>query len=52
MPNWMHFVDWMWMGAMMIVWLFLIAAIGYAAVLADWRHTGDAQVRHRRPTSA
>jgi hypothetical protein len=27
----MHFVNWVWMGAMMIVWLVLIGVIGYAA---------------------
>jgi hypothetical protein len=43
-PDWMHFVDWMWMGVMMIVWLFLIAAIGYAAVLLAWR-----QMNSQRP---
>lgn len=48
MPHWMHFVDWMWMGAMMVVWLFLIAVVGYAAVLVSWRQMD----RHRRPKSA
>ena len=48
MPDWMHFVDWMWMGAMMIAWLFLIAVIGYAAVLVAWRHAN----RHGRPKGA
>ena len=33
MPNWMHFVDWVWMSTMMVFWLLLIAVIGYAAVL-------------------
>jgi len=47
-PYWMHFVDWMWMTAMMIVWLVLIAVVGYAAVLSAWRYTE----RHRPPTSA
>ena len=46
MPNWMHFVDWIWMSAMMVFWLFLIAVIGYAAVLAA------ATNRHERPKSA
>jgi hypothetical protein len=45
----MRFVDWTWVGAMMIVWLFLIAVVGYAAVLASWRQTDH---RHRRPKSA
>lgn len=48
MPHWMHFVDWLWMGATMIVWLFLIAALGYAAVLASWREAD----RRRRLKSA
>jgi len=47
-PHWMHFVDWMWMSAMMIVWLFLIAVVGYAAVLVASRQTN----RHRPPKSA
>ena len=48
MPNWMHFVDWMWMSAMMIVWLLLIAVIGYAAVLVAWRHE-PARAHRRAP---
>ena len=47
MPHWMHFVNWPWMSAMMIVWLSLIGVIGCAAVLISWRHTN----RHRRPKS-
>ena len=47
-PHWMHFVDWLWMGAMMIVWLFLIAAVGYVAVFVTWRQMNQ----HRRPKSA
>ena len=45
MPQWMHFVDWMWMSAMMIVWLLLIAVVGYAAV-------GSLTNRHQPPKSA
>lgn len=44
MPNWMHFVDWVWMSTMMVFWLLLIAVIGYAAVLVT--------NRHERPKSA
>jgi hypothetical protein len=44
----MHFVDWLWMGAMMIVWLFLIAVAGFAAVLVSSRATNG----HRRPKRA
>lgn len=32
----MHFVNWAWMGAMMIVLLLLIGGIGYAAVVVSW----------------
>ena len=45
------FVDWIWMSAMMIVWILLIAVIGYAAVLVAWRQT-DSPGRHGRPKSA
>jgi hypothetical protein len=47
-PHWMHFVNWTSMAAMMIVWLVLIGAIGYAAALLAWRQTN----RHDRPKSA
>lgn len=51
MPTWMHFVDWISMSAMAIVWLAFIAVIGYAAVLVSWRHTNSSG-RHERPNSA
>ena len=41
MPHWMHFVDWIWMSAIVIFWILLIALIGYAAVLVSWRHTNS-----------
>jgi hypothetical protein len=50
-PYWMHFADWIWMSAMMIFWILLIAVIGCAAVLVSWRHT-DSPGRHGRPKSA
>ena len=52
MHQWLQNLDWMWMGAMMIVWILLIAVVGYAAVLAAWRQTGDAPARYKRPKSA
>jgi len=48
--HWLENLDWMWMGAMMIVWILLIAVVGYAAVLVAWRQTSDA--RHKHPKSA
>ena len=41
MPYWMHFADWIWMSAIAIFWILLIAAIGYAAVLVSWRQTSS-----------
>jgi hypothetical protein len=51
-PNWMHFVDWVWMSAMMTFWIVLIAVIGYAAVLVAWRHDDRLENGDRRPKSA
>jgi cytochrome c oxidase assembly factor CtaG len=52
--QWMDFFDWMWVGAMMIVWILVIAAIGYAAVLVAWRRTNRPSPwqRTRRAPSA
>jgi hypothetical protein len=47
----MHFADWIWMSAMMIFWILLIAVIGCVAVLVSWGHT-DSPGRHGRPKSA
>jgi hypothetical protein len=47
LPYWMHLVDWIWMTSFMVVWLVLIAVVGYAAVLATLRHTNH----HGRPKS-
>ena len=52
MHQWMDSFDWMWMSAMMIVWILLIAVIGYAAVLVAWRQGNDPRAHHRRPKSA
>ncbi len=46
MPNWMHYVNWGWMGAWMVVWLLVIAPVGYAAVLLAWRRS-DRPGSHR-----
>jgi hypothetical protein len=50
--QWLEHLNWTWMGVMMVVWILLIAVIGYAAVLAAWRNPGDAPDRHKRPKSA
>lgn len=52
MPHWMHFVNWIWMSAMMIVWLLLIAVVGYAAVLVAWRHADRLENGTGRPKNA
>jgi hypothetical protein len=43
--HWLNTLDWMWMGAMMIVWILLIAVVGYAAVLVAWRGS-EPHARH------
>jgi hypothetical protein len=35
--HWMSFVDWQSMSVAMILWLALIALVGYAAVLVAWQ---------------
>ena len=47
MPDWMHYVDWVSMAAMMILWLVLIAVIGYAAAFLAWRERD----RHGPPST-
>lgn len=51
MPNWMHYVNWWWMGVWMAFWFFLIGAIGYGAALLAWRDSDDRAESHR-PKSA
>ena len=46
--QWMRLFDWTWIGAMMIVWILLIAVIGYAAALAAWQGN-EPHAHHRRP---
>jgi hypothetical protein len=50
--QWMRLFDWTWIGAMMIVWILLIAVIGYAAVFVASRQSARHPVRHGRPKSA
>ena len=47
MPDWMHYVDWVSVAAMMILWLVLIAVIGYAAAFLAWRERD----RHGPPST-
>jgi hypothetical protein len=35
--HWMGLIDWASMGAAMLLWIVLIAVVGYAAVLVAWR---------------
>ena len=51
MPHWTDFADWIWIGAMLLVWLLFIALLGCAAVLAAWRNQSPPS-RHVRPKSA
>jgi hypothetical protein len=44
--QWLDTLNWMWMSAMMIVWILLIAVVGYAAALAAWRGS-EPPARHR-----
>jgi hypothetical protein len=38
--HWMSLVDWASISAAMLLWVVLIALVGYAAALAAWRrHT-------------
>ncbi|HEU5065336.1 MAG TPA: hypothetical protein VFT86_05545 [Gaiellaceae bacterium] len=52
MHHWLNEADWMWMGAIMIVWILLIGAIGYLAALTAWRQGDRPPARHGRPTKA
>ena len=52
MHQWMRLFDWTWIGAMMIVWILLIAVIGYAAVFVASRQSARHPVRHGRAKSA
>ena len=37
MHAWMNELDWIWMSIFMVLWIFLIAALGYAAALSSLR---------------
>ena len=37
MHHWIGLIDWASMGAAMLLWIVLIAVVGYAAVLVAWR---------------
>ena len=37
MHHWMSLIDWAWMSAVLLLWVVLIAIVGYAAVLVAWR---------------
>ena len=50
--DWLNYADWMWMGAIMLVWILLIAVIGYLAVLATLRQTDRPPARHGHPRKA
>ncbi len=52
MHQWLDNMNWMWMSAVMIVWILLIAVVGYAAVLAAWRQGNEPRAHHRRPKRA
>jgi hypothetical protein len=50
--HWLNHADWMWIGALMIVWILLIGAIGYLAALEAWRQPDRPPARHGRPKNA
>jgi hypothetical protein len=52
MHQWMNSFDWTWMGLMMMVWILLIAIVGYAAGLAAWRHSNGDHAVHSGPKRA
>jgi hypothetical protein len=46
--QWLDNVNWMWMSAVLVGWILLIAVVGYAAALADWQGN-EPHAHHRRP---
>ncbi len=52
MHQWLDNMNWMWMSAVMIVWILLIAVVGYAAALAAWGQGNEPRAHHRRPKRA
>ena len=51
MHQWLDNMDWMWMSAVMIVWILLIAVVGYAAVLAAWRQGTSLRLATGEPSA-